>query len=106
MRVNSHKRDELAAVFRALADPTRLQILALLARRGEMFQKRLVHEIGRDQPAVSRHLAYLKRTRLVLERHEGRFVYVRLGAPSPAVLETLSWFSSVASGGIADDAMA
>lgn len=83
------KAREAAAVFRALSDPTRIQILRRLAAEGEVFQKKLVHEMGRNQPAVSRHLAYLKRVRLVLERREGRFVYLRVGALPDAAQELI-----------------
>lgn len=96
------RTDELAAVFRALADPTRLRILVLLAQRGEMYQKRLVHAMGRDQSGVSRHLSYLKRRRLVLERQDGRFVYVRLGSLPADVFSTLAYFSKGADRGLPD----
>lgn len=76
----------MAATFRALADPTRLQIVRLLADRGEVFQKKLVHEIGANQSSVSRHLAYLQRAGLVAERRTGRYVYLVLGRlPDPVV---------------------
>lgn len=80
---------EAAAAFRALSDPTRIQILHRLAAEGEVFQKKLVHEMGRTQPAVSRHLAYLKRVKLVLERREGRFVYLRVGSLPEAAREVI-----------------
>lgn len=83
------KAREAAAVFRALSDPTRIQILRRLATEGEIFQKKLVHEMGRAQPAVSRHLAYLKRVKLVLERRDGRFVYLRVGSLPEAARELI-----------------
>lgn len=95
LRVQTKAR-EAAAVFRALADPTRIQILRRLAAEGEVFQKKLVHEMGRNQPAVSRHLAYLKRVQLVVERREGRFVYLRIGALSEAARELIRLLSGTA----------
>ncbi len=58
-------------VFRALMDPTRRAILEHL-RRGASP----VHEIARrfdmSRPAVSKHLAVLRRARLVIDHREGR----------------------------------
>jgi ArsR family transcriptional regulator, arsenate/arsenite/antimonite-responsive transcriptional repressor len=88
LRIQAQAR-EAAVTFRALSDPTRIQILRRLAADGEVFQKKLVHEMGRKQPSVSRHLAYLKRVKLVLERREGRFVYLRIGSLPEAARELL-----------------
>lgn len=81
--------EEMAATFRALSDPTRLRIVRLLADEGEVFQKRLVQEVGANQPSVSRHLAYLKRALLVCERRKGRYAYLRLSRLPESVLELL-----------------
>jgi len=57
--------------FTAIADPTRRQIIALLAQ-----QDRTVNEIaggfGLTRPAISKHLRVLRETGLVTERKEGR----------------------------------
>ncbi len=65
------------AVFRALADPSRLAIYARLAR-GEAPVKDLVAGFDISQPAVSQHLAKLRGAGLVAERREGRLVYYRV----------------------------
>lgn len=64
-------------VFRALSDPTRLRILNLL-REGELCVCDLVSTLDVLQPAISRHLSYLRRTGLVHARKEGLWVYYRL----------------------------
>lgn len=76
--------DDLAGLFRGFADPTRLRILNLLAA-GELCVCDLVEILELRQPTVSRHLAYLRRTRLVEARPELRFTYYRLAEPRDAV---------------------
>jgi ArsR family transcriptional regulator len=66
-------------VFRALADATRLRILSLL-RAGELCVCDIVDLLDIPQPTASRHLAYLRRVRLVVARQEGRWAYYRLAA--------------------------
>ena len=60
----------LEQLFKAMADQTRLRILALLAG-GEVCVCDIHETLGIPQPRASRHLAYLRRTGLVLES-EGR----------------------------------
>lgn len=57
--------EELLEVARALADPTRLRILDLLAA-GELYAQEIVGRLGIAQSAVSRHLAQLERASLVV----------------------------------------
>ena len=64
-------------IFRAFADRTRLRILSLL-HPGELCVCDLVAVLGVPQPKVSRHLAYLRKARLVLARKERLWSYYRL----------------------------
>ena len=75
-------------VFRALADPTRRAVLECLAR-GEATVSELTAGVPVSQPAVSQHLATLRRAGLVLDRHEGRHVYYRVAPEGLAPL--LDW---------------
>src|SRR5688500_5618272 len=75
-------------LFKAMADQTRLRILALLAG-GEVCVCDIHETLGIPQPRASLHLAYLRRTGLVLDRKEGLWVYYRLADPDDPVLETL-----------------
>lgn len=65
------------AVFRALADPSRRAIFERLTR-GEASVKELTAGFHISQPAVSQHLAALRRAALVAERRDGRLVYYRV----------------------------
>jgi DNA-binding transcriptional ArsR family regulator len=69
--------EEQAGVFRALADPTRRQILQDL-RKGEMTAGEIVGRFTISAPSISRHLAILKAARLVRERRDGNRLYYSL----------------------------
>lgn len=69
---------QIAGLLKACADPTRLRLLNLLAREGEVCVCHLVDVLGTNQPKVSRHLAYLKRAGLVTDRKDGLWVHYRL----------------------------
>jgi ArsR family transcriptional regulator len=69
--------DRVGGMFRAFSDRTRLRILHLLLP-GELCVCHIVDVLELSQPKVSRHLAYLRRTRLVLARKEGYWMYYRL----------------------------
>lgn len=65
-------------VFRALSDETRLRILCLLLD-GELCVGDLIEILRVPQPTVSRHLAYLRRTGLVVTRKVGLWTFYALG---------------------------
>lgn len=69
--------EALTQVFAALADPTRLRILALL-RDGEVCVCHLHASLDVPQPTASRHLAYLRRAGLVEARRAGIWMHYRL----------------------------
>jgi ArsR family transcriptional regulator len=71
-------------LFRALADPTRLRSLLLLATEGELCVCELVHAIGELQPKISRHLAMLREAEIVTDRREGLWIHYRLNPKLPA----------------------
>jgi ArsR family transcriptional regulator len=80
---------ELADVYRALADETRLRILALL-RDGEVCVCHLQGSLRLPQPTISRHLAYLRKAGLAEARREGVWMHYRLApARSPVVKQVV-----------------
>jgi ArsR family transcriptional regulator len=70
----------LADRFQALADPTRLRILALL-RIMELSVGELAQILGQSQPRVSRHLKILSDAGALERRKEGSWVFLALSAP-------------------------
>ncbi|MFH0916940.1 MAG: metalloregulator ArsR/SmtB family transcription factor [bacterium] len=74
----------LADVFKALADETRLQMLALLFERPELCVCHFEHALEISQSKASRHLRYLLNAGLLQDRREGVWMHYRLaGDMSP-----------------------
>ena len=73
--------DQAVGVLRAAAEPTRLRILALLARE-ELAVLELCRILGQSQPRVSRHLKLLAEAGLVERFPDGAWVFYRLCAGS------------------------
>ncbi len=67
-------------IFRALADATRLRIMALLQTM-ELSVGELAQVLGQSQPRVSRHVKILCDAGLAERRKEGSWVFVALGEP-------------------------
>lgn len=78
----------LGDAFKALADPTRLRILGLLAG-GEICVCNIHECLGIPQPTASRHLAYLRRKRLVETRKDGLWVHYKLAGLDEPVMRVL-----------------
>jgi ArsR family transcriptional regulator len=88
----------LHAVLKALADPTRLRILALLAS-GEVCVCHIHTALDVPQPTASRHLAYLKKSALVEDRKVGLWKHYRLTpVANPAVQAVVDSAVRAASG--------
>ncbi len=71
-------------LFAAFGDGTRRRILHLLLKR-ESCVGDLVMVLGLSQPAVSRHLAYLRRAGLVRSRRAGSWAFYALEEPTDDV---------------------
>jgi ArsR family transcriptional regulator len=82
------KLSSLETLFKALADGTRLRILALL-QAGEICVCDIHGSLGLPQPTVSRHLAYLRKSGLVEGRKEGLWVHYRLAPLPDPVMQTV-----------------
>ena len=69
--------DRLESLLKALADKTRLRILALLGNN-EVCVCHIHDSLGLPQPTVSRHLAYLRRAGLVDTRRDGVWMHYQV----------------------------
>ncbi|MFN2312793.1 MAG: ArsR/SmtB family transcription factor, partial [Spirochaetia bacterium] len=67
----------IAHIFKALSDETRLRILALLSS-GELCVCDLMEALELPQSTVSRHLAYLRHAGLVADQRRGVWMFYRL----------------------------
>jgi len=79
----SSKSADLAGLFAALADHTRLRLLNLIGGR-EVCVCYFVEILRQGQPKISRHLAYLRRAGLVAARREGKWMHYRMVPPADA----------------------
>jgi ArsR family transcriptional regulator, arsenate/arsenite/antimonite-responsive transcriptional repressor len=64
-------------VFKALSDPTRREVLRLLAS-GEKTAGELADHFEMTKPSVSHHFAVLKKANLIRSRREGQQIYYAL----------------------------
>ncbi len=69
--------DQLVQCFKALGDPTRLRLIALISA-GERTVKDLTDILAQSQPRISRHLRLLADAGLVERSREGAWMYYRL----------------------------
>lgn len=80
--------------FRALADPTRREILGLL-RHGEITAGRLAEKFDMTKPAMSHHFRVLKDADLITSRREGQQIWY--GLNTTVVQDLLAWAIELAS---------
>ena len=77
-------------LFKSLADETRARAALLIAAQGELCVCELMCALGDSQPKISRHLAQLRSSGLLLDRRQGQWVYYRLNPQLPGwVLDVL-----------------
>lgn len=71
-----HDADQLAAAFKALADPVRLKLLSLIAAapEGTACSCDLEEPVGKTQSTVSHHLSLLADAGLITKEKVGRWV--------------------------------
>lgn len=78
--VDDRTLEQLIEMFKSLSDRSRLLILMILAREGEMHVSAICKLLGQSQPAVSHHLTQLRNAGLVAFRRDGKFNYYALEA--------------------------
>ena len=67
-----------AAIFKVLADSTRLRLAVLLSVQGEVCVCRLAEALGAPDFRISRHLGIMRSAGLVEARREGTWIYYKL----------------------------
>lgn len=75
-------------VFKALADPTRREILRLLGR-GELSAGELAAKFDMTKPSMSHHFTVLKQAELVQSRREGQQIFYSLN--TTVMEDVLAW---------------
>ena len=74
--------------FKAIADPTRREILRLL-RRGEMTAGDLAERFDMTKPTMSHHFAVLKEADLLTSRRDGQQIWYSLN--TTVVQDLMAW---------------
>lgn len=78
LKIAERTIQDLAELFKQLADKSRLKILLALAQDGELHVSALCGLLDQSQPAVSHHLNLLRGRRLVSYRRDGKHNYYRI----------------------------
>lgn len=71
-------------LFKNLSDETRLNVILLLRESGELCVCELCNTLKESQPKISRHLAMLRESGLLLDRRAGKWIHYRLSPHIPA----------------------
>lgn len=79
--------------FKALGDPTRRQILQMLAREGDLTAGDIASRFEISAPSVSHHLAVLKSANLVQDTRHGQSIVYSLN--TTVFQELIKWFFDV-----------
>ncbi len=69
--------------FNLLSDATRLRCLSLLQQEEELCVCELTYALKMVQPKISRHLALLRKHKIVADRRAGVWIYYRLNPDLP-----------------------
>ena len=88
--IDAASAERLAAVLKALAEPTRLRLISLIAATGAGGQAcvcDLTEPVGLSQPTVSHHLKVLGDAGLIEREQRGRWAYYSL---VPGALEAIA----------------
>jgi ArsR family transcriptional regulator, lead/cadmium/zinc/bismuth-responsive transcriptional repressor len=97
LREEVHRQDQvtaLASLMNAVGNDTRMRILYLLWRNGEVRVNDLAAILNLTTPAVSQQLKKLRKFALVRTRRDAQTIYYRLDSDSDVVLFIVSFFES------------
>ena len=85
----------IQATLRALADPTRREILNLL-KHGKKSAGEITQAFSITAAAISRHLSVLKEADLIRDQREGKYIFYELN--TYVLEEIMIWFSELKGG--------
>ena len=84
------------SIFTALADPTRLKIIEMLAKEGTLSVARINEPFDMSAPAVSQHLKVLRDTDMVVVSQKGQMRFYKLNMSKIEQLE--GWVNRIRAG--------
>jgi ArsR family transcriptional regulator, arsenate/arsenite/antimonite-responsive transcriptional repressor len=79
-KLTTEEAVQLAALFRVLSEPARLQMLSLIAAQSnqEVCACELVESLGLSQPTISHHLKVMYEGGLLEKERRGTWIYYRI----------------------------
>jgi ArsR family transcriptional regulator len=100
--ISTDQAEALAASLKAVADPTRLRLISLVAAHdgGEACVCDLTEPVGLSQPTVSHHLKILVDTGILTREQRGKWAYYAI---RPDTLQALADMIKPATAGIRDN---
>lgn len=75
--------------FKCLSDETRLRCITLLQKEGKLCVCELTTALALSQPKISRHLAYLRQSELLLDSRKGQWIFYQINPALPAWAATI-----------------
>lgn len=84
-KAKAEEQLELAGLYAALSERTRLRLLNLMAG-GEVCVCFFIEVLDQPQPTISRHLAYLRNAGIVADRRDGKWIHYRINMPKDPVV--------------------
>ncbi len=83
--------DDLASVFKALADPVRLRLLSMIASvpEGEVCACDLTKPLDRSQATVSHHLSVLVNAGLITREQRGKWAWFQVAIDQRDLVRTV-----------------
>lgn len=73
--------------YKLLSEETRLRCLHLLLHKERLCVCELVSVLQMPQPNLSRHLSYLRRSKVILDERKGQWIYYRLNPKVPEYIK-------------------
>jgi ArsR family transcriptional regulator len=90
LELSSNQAEDLASVFKALADPVRLRLLSMIAgAENETCACDLTAPVSRSQPTVSHHLSVLVSAGLITREQRGKWAWFQLAPDRAEFIRTL-----------------
>lgn len=69
--------------FKMLSDETRVRCLLMIAREGSMCVAELTCALNESQPKISRHLALLRASGVLVDKRQGQWVFYQIADDLP-----------------------
>jgi len=101
--LSADQADELADLYRILANDTRLRLLHALARADELCVTDLATAVGMRPQAVSNQLQRLHDRRILAARRHGTHIFYRIADPCVPSLLDLAWCLVEETGGAPEE---